>query len=56
MHSLVRFSNIAAGGQFKTSTRPPWTYSAKQKRSIRSSFRYDLSKLRDKVSFERVPK
>ena len=58
MHSLVRFANIAAGGQFTTADlytpaldalgKPAAEYSL-------GSFRYDLSKLRAKGLVERVP-
>ena len=59
MHSLVRFSNIAAGGKFTTADLYNPALEAlgltKSQYSL-ASFRYDLSKLRAKGLLEKVPR
>jgi len=58
MHSLVRFSNLAAGGQFTTTDLYPAALAAlgvTQSQYSLASFRYDLSKLRAKGLVERFP-
>src|SRR6266705_2181802 len=58
MHSLVRFSNIAAGSTFTTSEVYAPALDALGSNASRyslSSFRYDLSKLRAKGLVERIP-
>ena len=59
MHSLVRFANIAGGGQFTTADLYAPALDALGKTEAEyslASFRYDLSKLRAKRLVERVPK
>ena len=59
MHSLVRFSNVAAGGRFTTADLyDPALEALGQTQSQYSlaSFRYDLSKLRAKGLVERIPR
>jgi hypothetical protein len=59
MHALVRFANIAAGGQFTTADlHAPALDALGQTEAEYSlaSFRYDLSKLRAKGLVERIPK
>jgi hypothetical protein len=58
MHSLVRFSNVAAGGEFTTADlyRPALdALGLSASNYSLASFRYDLSKLRAKGLVERVP-
>ena len=59
MHSLVRFSNIAAGGKFTTADLYNPALEAlgltKSQYSL-ASFRYDLSKLSAKGLLEKVPR
>jgi hypothetical protein len=58
MHSLVRFANIAAGGQFTTADLYAPALDALGKTAAEyslASFRYDLSKLRAKGLVERIP-
>jgi hypothetical protein len=58
MHALVRFSNLAAGGQFTTSDLYPAALDAlgvTESQYSLASFRYDLSKLRAKGLVERIP-
>jgi hypothetical protein len=59
MHALVRFSNIAAGGTFRTADLYAPTLEAlgcSQAQYSLAALRYDLSKLRAKRLVERVPK
>ena len=59
MHALVRFSNIAAGGTFRTADLYKPTLEAlgcSEAEYSLASLRYDLSKLRAKKLVERVPK
>ena len=59
MHSLVRFSNIAAGGKFTTADLYNPALEAlglTKSQSSLASFRYDLSKLRAKGLLEKVPR
>lgn len=59
MHSLVRFANIAAGGQFTTADlyAPALdALGATEAEYSLASFRYDLSKLRVKGLVERIPR
>ena len=58
MHSLVRFANVAAGGQFTTFDLYAPALNALGKTEAEyslASFRYDLSKLRAKGLVERIP-
>jgi hypothetical protein len=58
MHALVRFANVAAGGQFTTADLYAPAREALGKTAAEyslASFRYDLSKLRAKGLVERVP-
>jgi hypothetical protein len=58
MHSLVRFANVAAGGQFTTADLYAPALDALGKTETeysRASLRYDLSKLRAKGLVERIP-
>jgi len=58
MHALVRFANIAAGGQFTTADLYAPALDALGKSQAEyslASFRYDLSKLRAKGLVEKVP-
>ncbi len=58
MHSLVRFANVAAGGQFTTADLYPPALEALGMTGSQyslASFRYDLSKLRAKGLVERIP-
>ena len=58
MHSLVRFSNIAAGGQFTTADLYQPALQALGRTESQyslASFRYDLSKLRAKGLVEKIP-
>jgi hypothetical protein len=58
MHSLVRFSNIAAGGHFTTADlyRPALDALGRTESQYSlASFRYDLSKLRAKGLVEKIP-
>lgn len=59
MHSLVRFSNIAAGGKFTTADlyNPALeVLGLTELQYSLASFRYDLSKLRAKGLVEKVPR
>jgi hypothetical protein len=59
MHSLVRFSNIAAGGKFTTADlyNPALqVLGLTESHYSLASFRYDLSKLRAKGLVEKVPR
>ena len=59
MHSLGRFSNIAAGGKFTTADlyHPAWEALGLTKSQYSlASFRYDLSKLRATGLLEKVPR
>lgn len=59
MHSLVRFANIAAGGDFTTADLYTPALDALGRTEAEyslASFRYDLSKLRAKGLIERIPK
>jgi hypothetical protein len=59
MHSLVRFANIAGGGQFTTADLYAPALDALVNTEAEyslASFRYDLSKLRAKRLVERLPK
>jgi DNA-binding transcriptional ArsR family regulator len=59
MHSLVRFSNIAAGGKFTTADLYNPALEAlglTESQYSLASFRYDLSKLRAKGLVEKVPR
>jgi len=59
MHSLGRFSNIAAGGKFTTADlyHPAWEALGQTKSQYSlASFRYDLSKLRATGLLEKVPR
>jgi hypothetical protein len=59
MHALVRFSNIAAGGTFRTADLYAPALEALGCSDVEyslASLRYDLSKLRAKQLVERVPK
>jgi hypothetical protein len=59
MHALVRFSNIAAGGTFRTADLYAPALEAlgcAEAEYSLASLRYDLSKLRAKKLVERVPK
>ena len=58
MHSLVRFANVAAGGQFTTVDLYAPALNALGRSEAEyslASFRYDLSKLRAKGLVERIP-
>jgi hypothetical protein len=58
MHSLVRFANIAAGGQFTTVDLYAQALDALGRTEPEyplASFRYDLAKLRAKGLVERIP-
>lgn len=58
MHSLVRFSNLAAGGKFTTADlyQPALhTLGRTESQYSLASFRYDLSKLRAKGLVEKIP-
>ena len=58
MHALVRFANVAAGGQFTTVDLYAPALHALGKTEAEyslASFRYDLSKLRAKGLVERIP-
>jgi hypothetical protein len=58
MHSLVRFANVAAGGQFTTVDLYTPALNALGRTEAEyslASFRYDLSKLRAKGLVERIP-
>ena len=58
MHSLVRFANVAAGGQFTTLDLYAPALDALGRTEAEyslASFRYDLSKLRAKGLVERIP-
>jgi len=58
MHSLVRFANVAAGGQFTTADLYAPALEALGKTEAEyslASFRYDLSKLRAKRLVEKIP-
>jgi hypothetical protein len=58
MHSLVRFANVAAGGQFTTLDLYTPALNALGRTEAEyslASFRYDLSKLRAKGLVERIP-
>ena len=59
MHALVRFSNVAGGGTFRTADLYAPTLEApgcSESQYSLASLRYDLSKLRAKKLVERVPK
>jgi hypothetical protein len=59
MHALVRFANVAAGGEFTTADLYEPSLHAlaiEAQRYPLASFRYDLSKLRAKGLVERIPK
>ena len=58
MHSLVRFSNVAASGRFTTTDLYHPALDAlgmTESQYPLASFRYDLSKLRAKGLVERIP-
>ena len=58
MHALVRFANVAAGGQFTTADLYAPALDALGKTETEyslASLRYDLSKLRAKQLVERIP-
>ena len=58
MHALVRFANVAAGGQFTTADLYVPALEALGRTAPKyslASFRYDLSKLRAKGLVERIP-